>query len=67
IRLKLEKRLLEELGKDDDDINHKNVAMMVAAICNIQKNEFVVNGIGLLDVNRAITILHSQGYEVIEK
>ncbi|MFM6007694.1 MAG: hypothetical protein ACKPA7_28025, partial [Sphaerospermopsis kisseleviana] len=38
IRLKLQDKLLQEL-KDDDDINFKNVAMLVAAICNIQKNE----------------------------
>ncbi|MFM6134182.1 MAG: hypothetical protein ACKPCP_08415 [Sphaerospermopsis kisseleviana] len=67
IRLKLQDRLLEELGKADDDINFKNVAMLVASLVNVQKNEFVVNGIGLLDTNRAIALLHSQGYDVIEK
>ncbi|MFM6157493.1 MAG: hypothetical protein ACKPE3_31595 [Sphaerospermopsis kisseleviana] len=67
IRLKLQDRLLEELGKADDDINFKNVAMMVASLVNIQKNEFAVSSIQMLDVNRAIGLLHSQGYEVIEK
>ncbi|MFM6003818.1 MAG: hypothetical protein ACKPA7_10005, partial [Sphaerospermopsis kisseleviana] len=66
IRLKLQDRLLVELGKADD-ITFKNVALMVAAICNIQKNEFIINGVQMLDVNRAIGLLHSQGYEVIEK
>ncbi|MFM6138071.1 MAG: hypothetical protein ACKPCP_28675, partial [Sphaerospermopsis kisseleviana] len=63
--LKLQDKLLQELK--DDDINFKNVALMVAAICNIQKNEFIINGVQMLDVNRAITLLNSQGYEVIEK
>ncbi|MFM6155437.1 MAG: hypothetical protein ACKPE3_20985 [Sphaerospermopsis kisseleviana] len=65
IRLKLQDKLLQELSSPD--INFKNVALMVASLCNIQKNEFVVNSIGLLDVNRAITLLHSQGYDVVEK
>lgn len=65
IRLKLQDRLLEELAKDH--INFKNVAMMVASLCNIQKNEFIVNGAGMLDINRAISLLDSQGYEVREK
>ncbi|MFM7371755.1 MAG: hypothetical protein ACKO2Z_29015, partial [Sphaerospermopsis kisseleviana] len=65
IRIKLQDKLLQELK--DDDINFKNVALMVAAICNIQKNEFIINGVQMLDVNRAITLLNSQGYEVIEK
>lgn len=67
IRLKLQDHLLEELGKEGDRVNFKNVAMMVASLCNIQKNEFIVNGVGMLDVNRAISLLDSQGYEVREK
>ncbi|MFM7370490.1 MAG: hypothetical protein ACKO2Z_22425, partial [Sphaerospermopsis kisseleviana] len=37
IRLRLQDKLMQELSKDDDDINHKNVAMMVASLVNIQK------------------------------
>ncbi|MFM6004638.1 MAG: hypothetical protein ACKPB7_15415 [Sphaerospermopsis kisseleviana] len=67
IRLRLQDKLLQELGKDDEDINYKNVALLIASLVNIQKNEFAVSSIQMLDVNRAIALLHSQGYEVIEK
>ncbi|MBD2148354.1 hypothetical protein [Sphaerospermopsis sp. FACHB-1194] len=67
IRLKLQDKLLIELDKEYNEINFKNVGILVSSLCNIQKNEFIVNGLHLLDVNRAVSILDSQGYEVSEK
>ncbi len=67
IRLKLQDHLLHELNKERDRINFKSVAMLVGSLCNIQKNEFLVNGVQMLDANRAVALLDAQGYEIHEK